>query len=255
METDKPVKILHYCWFGGAPLPKETVEYMKSWTEFLPDFEIMRWDESNFDLDSVEFVRDAYDAKKWAMVSDYVRFYALEKYGGLYLDTDVQMIRGVDDLIKSSFVGFERKDIVAPGLILYAKQPNMQFYSELIDIYKHTVFDLKNINEITSPVITTRLLKEWGLKCDNTLQQVRDVTVYPMEYFNPIGENISSRPEITENTRSIHWFQASWFSKIDLELFNLRKKFGYKIGTVIFVFKHPIAAIKRKFDKNKRVTV
>ena len=95
-------KILHYCWFGNNPLPAETVQYMESWKKFLPDFEIMRWDESNFDVHSVPFTEQAYKEKKWAFVSDYVRCYALYKYGGLYLDTDVEVIRRLDDLFDTS---------------------------------------------------------------------------------------------------------------------------------------------------------
>lgn len=255
MKENNPVKILHFCWFGGNALPPETVEYMKSWKKFLPDFEIMRWDESNFDVNSVPFVKKAYEAKKWAFVSDYVRCYALYKYGGLYLDTDVQVVRKIDDLLVSSFLGFEHKDIVAPGLILYAKEPHTKLYEELLDIYSALDFEVDIMPQITSPVIFTGLLKSWGLKGDNSLQQVKDVTVYPMEYFNPIGDDITSQPKITENTRAIHWYNASWFNANDKILFNMRKKYGYKRGTLLFVLRHPIMAMRRKMNKNNKVTV
>ena len=114
------VKILHYCWFGGAPLPESTVKYMETWKKFLPDYEIKRWDESNFDVNSVPFVAEAYAAKKWAFVSDYVRAYALYHEGGLYVDTDVEFIKGIDDLTGTSFIGFELVNCVNPGIILYA---------------------------------------------------------------------------------------------------------------------------------------
>ena len=97
----------------------------------------------------------------------------------------------------------------------------------------------------------TRLLKERGLKCDNSLQNIGDVTVYPMEYFNPIGEDITAAPVVTENTRTIHWYQASWYEPLDAVLFKMRKKYGYKKGTVFFSLRHPIAAMKRRKNKSK----
>ena len=156
-------KILHYCWFGNNPLPAETVQYMESWKKLLPDFEIMRWDESNFDVHSVPFTEQAYKEKKWAFVSDYVRCYALYKYGGLYLDTDVEVIRRLDDLFDTSFVGFEHKNVVSPGLILYACEPETKFYRDLLKHYNNLTFDMGNINELTSPIIFTRMLLQRGL--------------------------------------------------------------------------------------------
>lgn len=244
-------KILHYCWFGNNPLPAETIKYMESWKKFLPDFEIMRWDESNFDVHSVPFTEQAYNEKKWAFVSDYVRCYALYKYGGLYLDTDVEVIRGLDDLFETSFVGFEHKNVVAPGLILYACEPETKFYRDLLKHYNNLTFDMSNINELTSPIIFTRMLLQMGLKQDNSLQMVEDIKVYPMEYFNPVGDNPASKPHVTANTRTIHWYQASWYSKLDADLLNKRKKYGRFWGTILFIMRHPVAAIQRKSGKNK----
>ena len=201
MEEKSSIKILHYCWFGGKPLPKETIAYMESWKKYLPDFEIMRWDESNFNIETVPFVRDAYAEKKWAFVSDYVRCYALYNYGGLYLDTDVEAVKSIDDLLSSSFMGFEHPGIVNPGLILYADRARMPFYERLLEIYKSTAFSVDDLESITSPILFTRLLRESGLKNENVLQHIDDITIYPMEYFNPIGDDISSNPKITNNTR------------------------------------------------------
>lgn len=244
-------KILHYCWFGNNPLPAETVQYMESWKKFLPDFEIMRWDESNFDVHSVPFTEQAYKEKKWAFVSDYVRCYALYKYGGLYLDTDVEVIRRLDDLFDTSFVGFEHKNVVSPGLILYACEPETKFYRDLLKHYNNLTFDMGNINELTSPIIFTRMLLQMGLKQDNSLQTVEGIKVYPMEYFNPVGDNPADKPHITCNTRTIHWYQASWYGKVDADLLKKRKKYGRFLGTLLFILRHPVAAIQRKAGKNK----
>lgn len=250
--SDAPIKILHYCWFGGNPLPEATLEYMKSWRQFLPDFELMLWDESNFDVHSVPFVEQAYKEKKWAFVSDYVRSYALYKYGGLYLDTDVQIIKSLDDLFSSSFAGFEHTDVVAPGLILYADRPELHFYGKAMEMYGSLSFSVEEMHKITSPILFTDLLCDMGLRKDNSLQQVDGITIYPMEYFNPIGEDKYAKPTVTENTRSIHWYDASWYSDELTELFRKRKRFGYFWGTLFFSVMHPIAALKRRrYNKAK----
>lgn len=251
MGHKEPVKILHYCWFGGNPLPPETVSYMESWKKYLPDFEIMRWDESNFDVHSVPFVEEAYTAKKWAFVSDYVRCYALYHYGGLYLDTDVEIIRDLYDLFDTSFVGFEEPEIVAPGLILYAKKNNELFYYDLLQYYQTLHFSVDNMDSFTSPIIFTKLLSEIGLKKDNSLQCIAGITVYPMEYFNPIGAEKTAKPIVTHNTRTIHWYSASWLQTLDAKLWHLRKRYGHKKGNFLFSILHPFAAWKR-YKKRKK---
>lgn len=234
-------KILHYCWFGGNPLPESAKRYMESWKRFCPDYEIKCWDESNFDVNSVPFVAQAYAAKKWAFVSDYVRLYALYHEGGLYVDTDVEFVRGIDDLTGTSFIGFESYELVAPGLILYASEPGQYFYGELLRRYNEMQFSIEEMRDITSPKIFTKLLVEQGLLMDNTLQRVGEMTVYPMEYFQPMGLDWK-KIRITENTRSIHHYDASWLDKRDKELVWLRKNHGEFWGRIIFSMRHPILA-------------
>lgn len=240
------IKILHYCWFGGNPLPPSVEKYMESWKKFCPDFVIKRWDESNFDIAAVPFVKEAYDAEKWAFVSDYVRAYALYTEGGLYVDTDVEFIKGVDDLLHCSFIGFESPDIVAPGLILYAVEPKQAFYDTILQFYNMLHYNEADKSEITSPKIYTKLLEEFGLKKDNTLQQLHEITVYPMEYFQPLGDKrYGIKKKITSNTRTIHHYDASWLNKADKDFFMFRMKYGNLWGKVMFVLRHPMAAIKR----------
>ena len=115
---NKIPKKIHYCWFGGNPLPKETVEYIKSWKKYCPDYEIIEWNESNFDINRNLYIKQAYEAKKYAFVSDYVRVFALYKYGGIYLDTDVEVFKDFNDLLDNeSFWGFEQENYIATSTI------------------------------------------------------------------------------------------------------------------------------------------
>lgn len=238
------IKILHYCWFGGNPLPESAKRYMETWKKFCPDYEIKRWDETKFDVNSVPFVAEAYAAKKWAFVSDYVRAYALYHEGGLYVDTDVEFVRGIDDLTGTSFLGFELPDVVNPGIILYAAARKEEFFGEILHRYEKVRFTVEQMYEITSPIIYTRLLEEKGLRLDNTLQQLIGITIYPMEYFQPLGL-AWNKLQLTENTRSIHHYDASWFSKGDRIFFHYRLQYGDKRGKIFFCIKHPIFAWKR----------
>ena len=243
-------KILHYCWFGNSPLPLSTTKYMESWKRFLPDFEFMRWDETNFDVDSVPFVKAAYESKMWAFVSDYVRCYALYNYGGLYVDTDVEFVKRIEDLIDTSFVGFENPEYVNPGLILYALCPKLTFYKELLDKYDNIEFDENNAGRIISPIIFTDLLKNIGLKQNNTLQQIGEIKVYPMEYFQPLGDKrYKIKKCFTENTRTIHHYDATWLDNIEKELYQMKKKYGNFWGKCFFSIKHPMSAYKKLKNK------
>ena len=208
-------KIIHYCWFGGKPLPKLAQKCIASWKKFLPDYEIKRWDENNFDLNICAYTKEAYQAKKWAFVSDYARFDILYKYGGLYFDTDVEIIKPLDDLLaRGGFMGLERNfdsNIgVNPGLGL-AVAPGLGLYKEILDAYhvQHFVNEGGSLNETTVVTYTTEILKKHGLQNKPGIQKVAGINIYPKEYFNPI-EHVTGRLVITNNTYSIHHYMASW---------------------------------------------
>jgi mannosyltransferase OCH1-like enzyme len=227
-------KIIHYCWFGGNPLPPLAEKCIASWRKFFPDYEIKRWDESNFDVNIIPYTAEAYKAKKYAFVSDYARFYILYKYGGLYFDTDVEVIRSMDDIIaRGPFMGCERylKDGiqkynsntniglgvnpglglgVAPGLGL-GVAPGLGLYKELLDFYGKLHFerDTNGTPLHTVVDITSNLLHEKGFKDIEEIQLVDGVYIYPAEYFNPMSV-VTKRMRITKNTRSIHHYMASW---------------------------------------------
>ena len=208
-------KIIHYCWFGGNPLPEDAKRYIATWRKFCPDYEIKEWNESNFDINCCDYVREAYEAKKWAFVSDYARFYILYQYGGVYFDTDVEMIRPLFSILqKGPFMGMEVNSpaCVAPGLGL-AAIPGLKFYREVLDFYENRHFKQKNgkIDDTTIVVYVTNLLKKYGLKNGNKMQLIEGINIYPTEFFCPKNPSTGNLL-ITENTYTIHHYTASWFS-------------------------------------------
>ena len=202
-------KKIHYCWFGGAPFPELVIKCMESWKRFCPDYEIIEWNESNFDIHCCKYVEQAYEAKKWAFVSDYCRFFVLYNYGGIYMDTDVELIKSLNGL-PQNFVGFENKSTCNSGLIRGAVALD-SVCKMMLDSYNNDI--------------------------------VLNTTVFPTEYFCPynylIGKTIT-----TKNTYSIHHYSYSWRNskesfrgkvyKILYKIFGedfaekIRKKFGKK---------------------------
>ena len=215
-------KRIHYCWFGGKEKPAEVLRMIASWRKHCPDYEIKEWNESNFDVNMIPYVREAYAAKKYAFVSDYARFWILYKYGGIYFDTDVEVIRRMDDIIeRGNFMGMETDadennsvtGNVAPGLGL-GVNPGLGLIKKILDFYEtlHFTKETDVSNQITIVHITTKILRDNGLKSINGIQEVDGVWIYPAEYFNPT--NITTkRLHITKNTHSIHWYMESWNKK------------------------------------------
>ena len=208
-------KIIHYCWFGGNPLDKLGQKCLNSWKQYFPDYEIKEWNETNFDVNCCQYVKEAYQAKKWAFVSDYARFKILYEQGGVYFDTDVEVIRPFDDILsKGNYMGCERSyDNINPGLGM-AVAPGLGIIKEIIDDYEKSSFvktdgtyDLTTIVERT-----TKMLKKHGLNNTDEIQIVADVNIYPPEYFCPINME-TGKLTITHNTYSIHRFAGSWEKK------------------------------------------
>ena len=225
-------KIIHYCWFGNNPLPTLAQKCIESWKKYLPDYEIKEWNENNFDVNIIPYTQEAYKAKKYAFVSDYARFYILYKYGGLYFDTDVEVIKPLDDIIKlGAFMGCEldgnskTRIAVAPGLGLAAK-PNMYLYKEILDVYEKEHF-YKNNEEYNLKTVVdymTEVLYKHRLQNVNTIQIIKDIYIYPTEYFCPISVE-DGKLRITSNTRTIHHYAQSWQSPI--------RKYGRKIALIL----------------------
>ena len=208
-------KIIHYCWFGHNPLPRLAVQCIESWKKFLPDYEIKEWNEENFDVNIIPYTAEAYKARKYAFVSDYARFWILYKYGGLYFDTDVEVIRPMDYIIqKGPFMGFENNGAtttgVNPGLGL-GVNPGLGLYKEILNYYagEHFLFPNGKQNLKTVVLRVTEIMKQHGLCDENVFQTVAGVNVYPFDYFCPIRIT-DGKMTITENTVSIHHYAASW---------------------------------------------
>lgn len=219
-------RIIHYCWFGRNPLPELSIKCIESWKKFLPDYEIKEWNEDNFNVDAILYTKDAYAEKRYAFVSDYARFYILYKYGGIYFDTDVELIKPIDDILRrGGFMGVQGhckgylcgiyvphlNITVAAGLGI-AAEPGHVIYKELLNVYDNLHFkdDKGKLNVKTVVYYTTEVLSRHGLQKDNdNIQCVDGIYIYPEDYFNPINI-ITERLHVTENTRSIHWFMASW---------------------------------------------
>jgi len=205
-------KVIHYCWFGHNSKPALIQKCIKSWKKYCPEYEIKEWNESNFDVNCCDYVKEAYKAKKWAFVSDYCRFYILYKYGGVYLDTDVQLIKSIDDL-GDTFVGFEVESHVASGLIRAAKKGDA-ICKEMLDSYAKSHFQNKegNLNLLTVCDRETQILVKHGLLLNNKYQEICDTKIYPSEYFQPT-DMATGKIHLTPNTIAIHHYAASWESK------------------------------------------
>ena len=211
-------KVIHYCWFGGKPLPKSAIKCIESWRKYLPDYEIKRWDEGNFDVNIIPYTREAYRAGKFAFVSDFARFWIIYNYGGVYFDTDVEVIKPMADILeRGAFLGVEYKGedkiTVNPGLG-FGATAGLAALKELMNQYvtRHFINEqgemcLKNIVEIT-----TDYLKKNGLQNSSFIQNCSGFTVYPVDYFCPISFE-TRELHITENTRTIHHFAESWIPK------------------------------------------
>jgi mannosyltransferase OCH1-like enzyme len=204
-------KVIHYFWFGGKPLPKIALKCIESWKKILPDYEIKRWDESNFDVNIIPYTEQAAKSGKWAFVSDYARYHVLYSEGGVYLDCDVEVLKPLDCFMNDKmFSGFESDNFVAPGLIL-GMEKNHDFGKLIIDVYKKRTFLLENNKfDLTSvgQIFTEELVKK-GLICNNTLQEIAGVKVYPTYNFAPINPN-TGEIIITDQTFTIHHYAASW---------------------------------------------
>ena len=229
-------KVIHYCWFGRNALPQLAVKCIESWKKYLPEYEIKEWNEDNFDVNMIPYTREAYEAKKYAFVSDYARFWILYNYGGLYFDTDVEVIKPLDDIIaRGPFMGCEKDASdtsvasVAPGLGL-GVNPGLGLYKELLDLYATLHFKNEDgsLNLKTIVEYTTEMLCNYGLKQINDIQECAGVWVYPKDFFCP-KDYETKKISLTDNTVAIHHFDGSWHSKSDKIKMYIARILGSKI--------------------------
>ncbi|MDY6331777.1 MAG: glycosyltransferase [Fibrobacter sp.] len=206
-------KVIHYCWFGHNKLPPLAKKCIASWRKFLPDYEIKEWNEDNFDVNNILYTKQAYKHKKFAFVSDYARFKILYEYGGIYFDTDVEVIKSLDDILaKGSFFGLENESHFAcnPGLG-FACKPKFHLLKEMLDLYANIQFETTSgtLNKKTIVKYFSEMLSSKGLQASPGIINFEEANFYPAEYFCPKPSEFG-KIQITENTRTIHHYAASW---------------------------------------------
>ena len=229
-------KIIHYCWFGGNPLPELAQKCITSWKKYCPDYELVLWNEANFDINTVHFTAQVAEMKKWGFIVDYIRAHVVYHYGGIYLDTDVELLKSLDDDILQNvcFAGFENGECINPGSI-FAGEKGCEIAKELTDFYAtyHFIKENGELNLTPSPVIFTKILSKYGLRQNNTYQKLGVFTSYPTEYFCPLSYK-TGIANITKNTYSIHHYVGSWLSEEDIQAGELRKRIYSIFGDSIF---------------------
>ena len=206
-------KIIHYCWFGNAPIPKHFQNNIDTWKRCCPDYEIKQWNESNYDISKNKYMLQAYERKKWGFVPDYARLDIINTHGGIYLDTDVELLKTFDVLLQfGMFCGFESKERVNMGQGFGAKK-NHWLIKKMLEEYERIDFldSDGNASTVPSPVYQTRVLKRLGITIDGTLQQGENFIVFSPEYFSPVNEFGYGVP--TKNTFSVHRYAGSWYDK------------------------------------------
>lgn len=211
---DKIPKIIHYCWFGGNKKPPIIKKCIRSWKKYCPDYKIIEWNESNFDVHCAPFCEQAYNAKKWAFVSDYVRLKVLYEYGGIYMDTDMELLKPLQSFLTyHCFLGFQHESYVSNGLVI-GVVPAHPFILENLAVYVDKNFsnELDSKNFVVCQEYTTNILRKHGLKlpCDGTIQVLDDIVVFPPEYFCPYDHRNFTMNK-TDNTVGIHHFASSWW--------------------------------------------
>ena len=212
-------KVIHYCWFGRGELPDLAKMCIASWRKYMPDYEIIEWNEDNFDVNMIEFTRLAYAEKLYAFVSDFARFWVLYKFGGVYFDTDVEVLKDMEPIIaQGPYMGCENyasegKDLrVNAGLGIACEAQN-DVYADIIQLYKDTPF-VKNQrgNYPTIVRLITKFFEDRGLKQVNKVQEVDGIKIYPADYFasRETAQDIIPR---TENSYTVHHYMGSWYTK------------------------------------------
>lgn len=217
-------KLIHYIWVGGAKKPESVDRYIESWKKFCPDYEIIEWNERNFNIQKNRYAREAYGAKKWAFVTDYMRLDILDRYGGIYMDSDVEVLKSLDKFLKApAFSSFEAGDpsqvFLPTGMMASEKGGEWVKYLKTHYLSERSFFRADGQVDTTTntTVITNMTIDKYAIKLNNKLQKFDDFTMYPSEYFCP--KSWSTRKiNLTKNSHTIHHFAASWLPSETREL-------------------------------------
>lgn len=203
-------KKIHYCWFGRGEKSKLTERCIKSWKKYCPDYEIIEWNEENFNVNQSPYTEMCYKEKKYAFLTDYLRLKIIQEYGGIYFDTDVEVIRSFDDLLDAgAFFGFETPKYVNTGEG-FGAEANHPIVAQMLKEYDVLLDGRHGMKGC--PILNTEALRKAGLEQNGTKQQIGSAVIYPMDYFNPYDAPVGILT-VTENTYSIHWYGKSWLDK------------------------------------------
>ncbi len=206
-------QVIHYCWFGGKPLPMLAKRCIATWKKFCPDYEIKRWDESNFDIKSHPFLKAAYEAKEWSFVSDYARLKIVYENGGVYLDTDVKLLKSLDPLLEKNpcYIGVQQHGLcVATGLGFGAVR-HSRAVKLMLEQYDGVIFTSENKRRLTCPWLNMAAVEAMGYQYSDGVVKLPDITVYPPSYFDPITSGKYDNL-LSDNSFSIHLGSMSWMS-------------------------------------------
>lgn len=233
-------KIIHYCWFGGKPLTWDAKRCIESWKRFAPDYQIIEWNENNFEIDnSIPFVKKAYAEKAWAFVSDYVRLQVVYDNGGIYLDIDVELIRNIDFLLENSFyIGVQQDGKFCTTGLGFGAEKGNSIVKKMMDQYYELNFNINNVQNFACPILNNLVIEKMGYSYTNSIWTFNRVTVYPCSFFDPIAPG-KTKDLTCNDTVSIHHYAASW----------LNKKNSYKRKIFIFIGVKNVSKIKKFIDR------
>ena len=230
-------KTIHYCWFGYSEKPKLAKKCIDSWKRFCPNYEIIEWNENNFDVNMNAYTKMCYEQRKYAFLSDYVRLIVVNEHGGIYFDTDVEVVKSFDDLLgNKGFWGFENNEYVASGLG-FGSEKNNPIIEDMISEYDQVLDGMHGT--IGCPILNTKALEKNGLQKNGKFQTIKGNIILPSDYLNPYDDP-TGRLIKTKNTYSIHWYGKSWMSKKRI----IRSKITQKIHRVFGV--NSLSRFRRK---------
>lgn len=205
-------KVIHYCWFGGNPIPDDLKKCIESWKKFCPDYEIEKWDESNFDIHCHPFVESAYNAKAWAFVSDYARLKIVYDNGGIYLDTDVELLKNLDFLLNNAcYIGIQQPELLCNTGLGFGAEKLSPVVCKMLQKYDGIIFGEQEKTKIACPWLNNEVIKSIGFVDTNKITYLRGVTVYPPQYFDPLSTG-NTENLLCADSVSVHHYAASWTS-------------------------------------------